>query len=213
MLCRVHALIGLPAVAIRLQVGVLALVVVVVGGCSESSGSDHGEPAQQISTAPVPHLSQRDAPLRVSVSKVTGKLSKSARSRLKTSAGRPVRRWLDAGFVKGTYPRADFSQTYGVFTAGAAQSAKRDRSLLTNIQLGPRLVDVAAKRRSAQLSVLAVHGHPRGVTVRVRLILLGVHRDGSRVTVRLAGDVYLTRTPAGAWKIFGYDLTREVGSR
>jgi hypothetical protein len=213
MLCRVHALIGLPAVAIRLQVGVLALVVVVVGGCSESSGSDHGEPAQQISTAPVPHLSQRDAPLRVSVSKVTGKLSKSARLRLKTSAGRPVRRWLDAGFVKGTYPRADFSQTYGVFTAGAAQSAKRDRSLLTNIQLGPRLVDVAAKRRSAQLSVLAVHGHPRGVTVRVRLILLGVHRDGSRVTVRLAGDVYLTRTPAGAWKIFGYDLTREVGSR
>jgi hypothetical protein len=213
MLCRVHALIGLPAAAVRLQVGVLALVVVVVGGCSGSSGSDHGERAQQMSTAPVPHLSQRDAPLRVSVSKVTGNLSKSARSRLKTSAGQPVRRWLDAGFVKGTYPRADFSRTYRVFTAGAVQSAKRDRSLLTNVQLGPRLVDVAAKRRSAQLSVLTVHGHPRGVTARIRLILLGVQQDGSRVTVRLAGDVYLTRTPAGAWKIFGYDLTREAGSR
>jgi hypothetical protein len=111
MLCRVHPLIGLPAAPVRIQVGVLALVVMVVGGCSGSSGSDQGEPAQQISTAPVPHLSQRDAPLQVSVSKVTGNLSKSARSRLKTSAGRPVRRWLDAGFVGGTYPRADISQT------------------------------------------------------------------------------------------------------
>jgi hypothetical protein len=213
MLCRVRALIGLPVAAVRIQVGVLALVVVAVGGCSDSSGSDQDEPAQQISTAPVPHLSQRDAPLQVSVSKVTGDLSKSARSRLKRSAGRPVRHWIDAGFVRGPYPRADFSRAYRVFTTGAARSAKRDRSLLTNVQLGPRLVDVAAKRRSAQLSVLAPHGHPRGVTARVRLILLGVHQDGSRVTLRLAGDVYLTRRPAGAWKIFGYDLTREVGSR
>ena len=214
MLCRVRALISPSSAAARRKIGILALVVLAVGGCSSaSSGSDAGEPARQISTAPVPHLSQRDAPLKVSIHKVSGNVPKSARSRLKASASRPVRQWLEAGFVKGPYPRADFSQAYHAFTAGAAQSAKHDRALLTNAQLGPRLVDVAAKRRSAQLSVLAVKGHPRGVTARVRLILLGVHPDGTRVTVRVAGDVYLTRTPAGDWQIFGYDLTRAAGSR
>ena len=202
MLCRVRALISPSSAAVRRKIGILALAVLAVGGCSSaSSGSVAGEPARQISTAPVPHLSQRDAPLKVSINKVSGNVPKSARSRLKASASRPVRQWLEAGVVKGPYPRAE-----------AAQSAKHDRALLTNAQLGPRLVDVAAKSRSAQLSVLAVKGHPRGVTARVRLILLGVHPDGTRVTVRLAGDIYLTRTPAGDWQIFGYDLTREAGS-
>jgi hypothetical protein len=214
MLCRVRSLIGPPSVAGRIKGGVLVVVVLVVGGCSgSSSDSDPAEPASQISTAPVPHLSQRDAPFHMSVSQLSGKLSRSTRLHLKASAGRPVRQWLDAGFVGGAYPRGDFSQAYRAFTAGAVHSAMRDRSVLTNVRLGPSLADVAAKRRTAELSVLAVHGHPRGVTARVRLILLGIHQDGSRVTVRLAGDIYLTRTPAGAWKIFGYDLNRDTGSR
>jgi hypothetical protein len=211
MLCRMRAPIRTFRAVARTNAAVLTLVLLTVCGCSGGdSRSGEGQPVQQ--TAPVPHLSQRDAPLKVSV-KVTGTLSKSARSQLKATASRPIREWLDAGFVRGPYPRADFSSAYRVFTAGAAQSAKADRTLLTNVRLGPRLVDVAAKRRTTQLSVLAVHSHPRGVSARVQLILLGVRQDGSRVTVRVTGDVYLTRAPSGNWKIFGYDLTREAGSR
>jgi hypothetical protein len=202
MLCRV-----------RPPIAVLAVVVLAVCGCSGGSAANQPELAQQHSTAPVPHLSQRNVPLKVSVKKVTGSLSQAARVRLKTAASMPVRKWLDAGFVGGVFPRADFSSAYRVFTAGAARSARQDRALLTNAQLGPRVVDVVAKRRSAQLSVLAVHGHPRGVSARVHLRLLAFHRDGSRVTARVTGDLYLTRAPNGHWKIFGYKLTREAGSR
>jgi hypothetical protein len=202
MLCRV-----------RPPIAVLAVVVVTACGCSGGSAADQPELVQKHSTAPVPHLSQRNAPLKVSVKKVTGSLSKAARLRLKMAAGMPIREWLDAGFVEGAYPRADFSSAYRVFTTAAARSAQRDRGLLTNIQLGPHVVDVVAKQRSAQLSVLAVHGHPRGVSARVHLRLLAFHRDGSRVTARVTGDLYLTRAPNGHWKIFGYDLSREAGSR
>jgi hypothetical protein len=209
MLCQMRSPIGPSPVVVRTNAAVLALVVLALCGCSGGdSGSDEGEPTQQISTARVSHLSQRDAPLKLSVRKVTGRLSKPARAQLKTAVRQPVLQWLDAGFVGGSYPRASFSSAYQAFTAGAAQSAKRDRSLLTNVQLGPRLVDVAAKRRTAQLSVLAVQGHPRGVSARVQLTLLGVRQDGSRITVRVTGDVYLTRAQDGNWKIFGYDLTR-----
>jgi hypothetical protein len=214
MLCRVRVPIGLSRRVVRTKAAVLALAVLTLCGCNNGNpGSAEGVPGQQISTAPAPDMSQRDAPLKVSVTKVSGTLSKAARAQLKAAASQPVREWLAAGFLRGTYPRTDFSSTYRVFTAGAARSATGDRSLLTNVRLGPRLVDVAAKRRSAQLSVLAIHGHPRGVSARVQLILLGVRRDGSRVTVRVSGDVYLTRAPGGNWKIFGYDLTREAGSR
>jgi hypothetical protein len=211
MLFRMRAPIGPFRAVARTNAAVLTLVVLTVCGCSGGDSRGEGQPVQQ--TAAVPHLSQRDAPLKVSVKKVTGTLSKSARSELKAAASRPIREWLDAGFVRGPYPRADFSSAYRVFTAGAAQSAKADRTLLTNVRLGPRLVDVATKRRTSQLSVLAVHNHPRGVSARVQLILLGVRQDGSRVTVRVTGDVYLTRARSGNWKIFGYNLTREAGSR
>jgi hypothetical protein len=214
MLCRMRAPIGRSPAVVWTRTAVLALVVLALCGCrGGDSGPDNSAPTQQISTAPVPHLSQRDAPLKVSVDKVTGTLSKAARSKLKAQAKQPVGEWLDAGFVRGSYPRARFSSAYRAFTDGAAQSARRDRSLLTNVRLGPRLVDVVAKRRNAKLSVLAVQGHPRGVSARVQLTLLGVRRNGSRITLRVTGDVYLTRAPDGDWKIFGYDLTRAAGPR
>ena len=212
MLCRVRRPIGPFLAAIPKGTLALTLVAITVCGCSSDS-ADQAEPAQQNSTASVPLLCERNAPLQVSVKKVAGRLSKSDRAPLKRAASRPIRIWMDAGFVGGSYPRADFSSTYQVFTAGAARSAKQDRALLSNIRLGRRVVDVVAKRRTAQLAVLAVHGQPAGVSARVHLRLLAFHRDGSRTIAQVEGELYLTRAPDGHWKIFGYDLTREAGSR
>ena len=185
-----------------------------LSGCSGDDSSAQPEgPASStpLSTAAASTLALKDAPLVVKIKSAAGRLPRDRRSTFRASVGRVVNAWLEAGFIGGDYPRSDFASAYKHFTAGAARSAKRDRAVLTNVSLGPDLVDVAARRRAVKLSVLAAHRRPQGASARVYLRLAGVRRDGSVVNLSVSGDLYLTRTDSDRWKIFGFDLHRSVG--
>ncbi len=161
-------------------------------------------------TAAGPTLALKDAPLVVTVKSTAGTLSHDRLSSAKVSIGRVVDGWLEAAFIGGDYPRDDFTSAFARFTAGAARDAERDRALLTNVTLGPELVDVAARRRAVKLSILAAHHRPQGASARVHLTLAGVRDDGSVLNLYVSGDLYLTRTEGNTWKIFGFDLDRAV---
>lgn len=186
-----------------------AVLLVLALGSGACSGAD--EPAEPVarpsatsSSAPTP---EPPAPLvsRVTVSKVTGKLSGQRRRQLAKAVGAVVDGWWDAAYVGGEYPRRDFKNAFPGFTKGAKAVAHRDRRLMTNLDIGARVEQVTATRRRVRVDALAVRGRPVGATARV---ILGFKTAGEvhrRVEVR--GRLLLTRSE-GRWRVFGYDLTK-----
>lgn len=178
-------------------------------GCS--GGSEPGaKPSSR--TAPttasaVPRLAS--APMKVVVTRVSGKLPAKSRPALEAHIGKALSTYVDAAFLTGTYPRSDFGSSGRAFTSGAARDFRRDRRLLTNEQLGPTTESVRATRRTAYLSVLAPYQVAAGVTARVDLVFVVDRGNRPPQRVRLAGRLLLTRsTSDGGWSIFGYDLHR-----
>ena len=169
---------------------------------SSAPGSPSTGSSATISAAPVP--------LDVKVTRVSGKLSPRARGDLEDNVRRTVSEYVDTAFLGGTYPRNDFSDSFGAFTAGAQQQARRDVDLLTNKELGPTTESVTPKVQAAYLSVLAPYKVAAGVTARLRLRFVADQGSQGEKQVTVQGRLLMTRKKSGGWAIFGYDLSRSV---
>ena len=197
---------GIPAVA--------ALVAAaLVGGCTGDP-----EPAAKPSPSSSPTASATppapaSVPLKVVVTRVSGKLPEKSRPALEANVGKAISAYVDGAFLAGDYPRSDFGDAFGAFTSGAAGDARRDADLLTNRELGPSTESVRATRRTAYLSVLAPYKVAAGVTAKVDLVFVVDRGDDTAQRVRLAGRLLMTRNKSNGWSIFGYDLHRSQTPR
>lgn len=149
-------------------------------------------------------------PMRTEVTHVAGRLSGADRRRVAARVARSITAYVDAAFLRGDYPRTDFTSSFGAFTPGAVTSARRDRALLTNQPLGASTRSVRATRRTANLSVLAPGGHVAGASAAVDLVFLVDRGRAASRRVHLQGRLLMTRDRSGAWAIFGYDLHRSA---
>jgi hypothetical protein len=147
-------------------------------------------------------------PLKVIVTRVSGRLPQRSRPALQANVGTALSAYIDAAFLGGSYPRSDFSGAFGAFTPGAARDARRDQGLLTNKQLGPTTRSVRVTGRTAYLSVLSPYKVAAGVTAKVDFEFLVDRGDRPAQQVVVAGRLMLTRNKANGWSIFGYDLHR-----
>lgn len=197
---------GIPAVA-------AVVAAALVGGCTGDP-----EPAAKPSPSSSPTASATppapaSVPLKVVVTRVSGKLPEKSRPALEANVGKAISAYVDGAFLAGDYPRSDFGDAFGAFTSGAAGDARRDADLLTNRELGPSTESVRATRRTAYLSVLAPYKVAAGVTAKVDLVFVVDRGDDTAQRVRLAGRLLLTRNKSNGWSIFGYDLHRSQTPR
>ena len=197
---------GIPAVA-------AVVAAALVGGCTGDP-----EPAAKPSPSSSPTASATppapaSVPLKVVVTRVSGKLPEKSRPALEANVGKAISAYVDGAFLAGEYPRSDFGDAFGAFTSGAAGDARRDADLLTNRELGPSTESVRATRRTAYLSVLAPYKVAAGVTAKVDLVFVVDRGDDTAQRVRLAGRLLLTRNKSNGWSIFGYDLHRSQTPR
>ncbi|MEZ5097256.1 MAG: hypothetical protein R2731_14845 [Nocardioides sp.] len=180
----------------------LAAALLAMPACTESAdqpGGGESSTAPAESPAPVPTTAQ--------VGVVSGRLPKPARQQVLTEVTGVVDGWLDAAYVGGDYPRSDFADAFPRFTADAAAGAQRDVRLLSNAEVGSRISGIMVKRRVVTVDLLATEGEARAATARVRLTFRTQGELEKKVTV--AGRLFLTRGPAGRWRIFGYDLSED----
>lgn len=195
----------------RVGSAVMAMTVaaVLLAGCE---GSDDGAPdsAQTTAVTDAATLTVHAVPLSARLVRVAGHLPDRERSSVVERLTRGVRSWLDGGFVEGDYPRSDFSAAFSGFTPGAARQARRQQRITTNAALGRDLVQVVPTRQAVGFSVFAPQGRAAGATAAVRLVLLGIRADRSEVEVAVSGKLYLTREKG--WRVFGFDLQRDVGA-
>ena len=197
---------GIPAVA-------AVVAAALVGGCTGDP-----EPAAKPSPSSSPTASATppapaSVPLKVVVTRVSGKLPEKSRPALEANVGKAISAYVDGAFLAGDYPRSDFGGAFGVFTSGAAGNARRDVRLLTNRELGPSTESVRATRRTAYLSVLAPYKVAAGVTAKVDLVFVVDRGDDTAQRVRLAGRLLMMRNKSNGWSIFGYDLHRSQTPR
>ena len=89
-------------------------------------------------------------------------------------------------------------------TRSATRTARGDRDLMTNADLGKRIEGVTVKRRIVTVDLLAVGGRARAATARVHLAFT---TEGVRHRVRVTGRLFLTQKN-GRWRIFGYDVAK-----
>lgn len=179
-----------------------ACLAVPLAGCS---GDDEKKPAGdgETSTAAEPQVRTL-----TTVGAVAGRLPKPARSQVASRVARVIDTWWDGAYLGGEWPRADVSQGYSVFTAGAARDARRERDLTSNGGLGPRLTGVEAVTRRVTVDLVAYGQRPLGATARVTL-LMQLDGDDLDRRDRVSGRVLLTISD-GQWRVFGYDLRRET---
>lgn len=182
---------------------VLALVLALAGcsGGDDDDPVDKGGPAGPSATEPI----ATDAQL----GSVKGRLSDAAAAEVLTQVTEVVDRWFDSAYA-GDYPRTDFAAAFADFTKDAAALATRQRSILSNTEVGPDLAAVEVTQRLVRVDVLAPKGKVAGATVRFRLSI--AMSGGVERTDLVAGRLLLTPVK-GAWKIFGFDVRRgEEGS-
>jgi hypothetical protein len=182
------------------------------GACTSESGSDGsaGTPPDPTATGDAPQLRQRAASYDLSYGRVAGKLGRGKRKQTLRAITRPVRVWVNEGFVEGPWPRRRFEAAFAPFSAGTAKSARNNARLLTMQALGPNLVDVVPQRRRVRVAATAARGRPVGATARVDLAMFGLNKRGNSLSVHVRGDVFLSAAEGKGWQIFGYELDRWV---
>jgi hypothetical protein len=191
-----------PGRAVRAAVAAAASVALVtgLGACSDGGSEPDGDEA-----SPAPEQAAPGIPTEVTIGSVEGRLKRDRRKQLRRRITETVDRWIDAAYVAGDYPRANFSDAFAIFSKDAAALAKHDRRVMSNAKLGDRLDTVTAKTRRLRIDVLAHNGNAAGVTGRFVLVL---DLDGEvRREDRIAGSLYLTYT-GKKWQVFGYDVKR-----
>jgi hypothetical protein len=182
---------------------------------SEVPDTSTEPPSNAVATPAAPGVTLRraDAPLKVTVDQVRGRLPDVKQSLLAESIAAPVSAWFDNAFLDVAYPATDFADAFASWTPGSRDESYRDRDVTTNEALGPRLAAIAADRRQVDLSIFGSRGQFGGATASVRLELTGQRLAGPpRVRLKVWGDLYLTPGEDG-WRIFGYDLHRSVLDR
>ncbi len=191
-----------------------AVLLTATAGCTDDSAPSAKPSPSASSTTTAPTPAPPSAPLKVVVTRVSGKLPAASRKTLEANVGKTISAYVDAAFLAGDYPRSDFDGSFGAFTSGARRDAKGDVALLTNRQLGPSTESVRATRRTAYLSVLAPYKVAAGVTAKVDLVFVVDRGDEPGQRVHLVGRLMLTRNKSdGGWSIFGYDLARSETPR
>ena len=191
--------------------GPLVAGLLLLAGCS---GGSSPEPAPRPSASPSPSSTETTSaapasvPWKVVVTRVSGKLPKKSVAPLEGNVRATLASYVDGAFLAGDYPRDDFGDAFGAFTAGAARDARRDQDLLTNHPLGASTTSVRATRRTAYLSVLAPYKVAAGVTAKVDLVFVVDRGDQPAQRVAVAGRLLLTRDKSNDWRVFGYDLHR-----
>ena len=204
----------------RAPAGVVgALTLVLAAGCTGGASQPGAGPGPSRGPVESPSVSAgspstmraRPAPLKVVVTRVSGRLSPQARHALEGNVKAVLARYLDAAYLGGTYPRSDFSAAYASFTPAVRAQARHDGWLLTNRSLGPTAQAVVARKQAAYLSVLAPYSVAAGLTARLHLeyVVDRGARPARQVTV--TGRLMLTRHGHG-WAIFAYDVSRSVRS-
>ncbi|MPZ63676.1 MAG: hypothetical protein GEU93_20845 [Propionibacteriales bacterium] len=181
-------------------------------GCS---GDEPEPPAaatpKRTPTGAATALVQRSAPYDVGLRSVAGDLRKRDRERATRLLARPVRTWVDNGFLDRPWRRPNLRATFAGFTPDLRGQARRQAGRLTMSRLGNAVTEVIAQRRSIRLRGFAPRGRVMGGTAVVDLRFLAMTRDGEVRRVNVRGDLSLTRmgTP-GKVRIFAYDLDRWV---
>lgn len=178
--------------------------VLAVAGCSgdESAPSEPSESLHEPSAAPTLQIE----PVTES-GVIVGRLPRKDRARVEQRVSRTAVRFLEAAYVAGEYPRSDFNGRPPGFTAGAAEAARRQRSLLTNQRIGERIDGVTPTLLRVKVDLLAVRKRAVAGTAHVQL---GFRTTGKvERRVRVQGELRLTKRQ-GDWKIFAFDLTKGV---
>jgi hypothetical protein len=117
--------------------------------------------------------------------------------------------WWEAAYLGGRYPRTGFRDAFPGFTSGAEARARRDRRLMSNLDVAPRVSSVTARHRSVAMDVLAVDRRARSVTARFVLRFRTTGEEQGVTVVR--GRLFLTRRD-GTWRVFGYDVAKAVAA-
>lgn len=183
--------------------GAVALVLGLVLALAGCSGGDEDEPGAEPSSASVSDTP--GAETRVEVGAVAGKLGKAPAREAAADVAAVVDAWLDAAYVGGDYPRADFARAYPGFTKDAAGLAGRQAALMSNKAVGPDVDEVTATRRVVRVDLLAPAGKVAAATAHVNLVM-DLTGDIDR-TDQVSGRLLLTRTQDG-WQVFGFDVER-----
>jgi len=189
-------------VAVLVTLGALS-----VTGCS----GDVDPPPDAASTSPTVELSEPSEAPTLEVAPVTrsgsivGRLPTKDRVRVEKAISARAVRFLNAAYLAGDYPRADFRDAYPGFTGGAAKVARKDRALLTNQPIGKRINKVTPTSIGVKVDLLAVNQHAVAATAHVALAFRTAGKVQKRV--RVQGRLLLTKKD-GRWKIFGYDLSK-----
>jgi len=187
---------------------ILTVLVGVVSGCSDdprpvpAAESDPPSAAAPVPPEPTPVVPAVRTKIRRG--EITGRLPVKRRKRLVKEIAGVTDRWLDAAYVEGSYPRTNFKKAFPGFTSGATRSARRDRTLMTNADLGKRIDEVRVKRRTVTVDLLAVGGEARAATARVHLAFA---TKGVQHRVQVTGRLFLTQKD-GRWRVFGYDVSK-----
>jgi hypothetical protein len=186
----------------------VALVAATAMGCNGDDDSSSDE-TPQTSTGATITLTRPSEPLKVEIAQLRGGVKKKDFGKIRRAIAKPIAAWVDAGFLKPSYPTSDFDGAFGSWTEQAGELGLRDRDITTNAALGPKLVATVADQQSAKLYVFANHGRTGGATAHVLMRFTGELSDASLVHFAVRGDLYLTRKDS-QWQIFGYRLSREV---
>lgn len=194
--------------SVALATAVLAALAVTLGGCGGGSSSSSGSPPSTPSGG-----GAQPAASTVTLGRVAGNLHQpnkrvfaKHRKQVLTDVGKAVSTWLDGGFVGVSYPRDSFGSAFQAFTAPAGTQAHHQQRLMTNWDLRHKISGVQVTKRKVTVDVLAPHGHPAGATARVALVFTTTGNTTQRVV--LHGRLFLSPDAHGAWRIFGYDVTK-----
>lgn len=184
------------------------LLALVASGCSADA---EAEPASRAAPAPVDSetaaLAVNPVTTEVRLGHVVGRLPKQRRKAVRRKVAKVVDGWWESAYLGGTYPRASFPAAFPGFTKGAEARARRDKRVMSNRGVGPRIDSVVALKRQVTLDVVATDRRARSVTAR---FVLRFRTTGKRAGVTVVrGRLFLTRRQ-GTWRVFGYDVSRGV---
>ena len=190
-----------------------AALLLATAACSGDPGTPRpaASPLPDASTGTAATLAAKPVPMDVAVGSVVGsRLRKGQRSTTVRAASRTLSGYFDAAYFDGQWPRRDVSDAWRYFTQGAVPRARSDNHLLSNAGLDGSTEAVLARRKWVRLDLFTPRDPIAGMTARVHLVF-DVER-GERPTrrVTVSGRLMLTRVPSGAWRIFGYDVSRSA---
>ena len=181
---------------------VATVVVLALSGCS---GGDDGGGAS--TPRPTEHATQ-GAATNAALGKVRGRLGRAKANAALRGVTAAVDAWIDAAYG-GDYPRRDFASAFPGFTRDARRLAARQPRVMSNAAVGAQLDAVEITQRRVRVDVLGADGRPAGATARVRVGLR--LRGAEERTEQVTGRLLLTPVAGGAWRVFGFDVSRGEG--